>query len=161
MQMTGRSGHALFASIFLALSPAYMSRSVAGSYDNEAVAIFALVSSFYAYLRAINRGTSLASVLACVAYFYMVASWGGYVFVTNVIAVHALVLLLLQRTTLKHYVVYSVFHVVGTLFCLNIPFVNFQAVTSSEHMASHCVFFLIQVSVFSRWLTSFLPTSSG
>ena len=31
-----------------------MSRSVAGSYDNEAVAIFALVNTFYLWLKAVN-----------------------------------------------------------------------------------------------------------
>lgn len=123
-----------------------MSRSVAGSYDNEAVAIFALVFAFYAYVRALNRGTAVSALLASLAYFYMVASWGGYVFVTNTVAIHTLALLLLGRMTIKHYVVYSVFYILGTLLCLNIPFVNFQAVTSSEHMASHGVFFFMQVS---------------
>lgn len=122
-----------------------MSRSVAGSYDNEAVAIFALVFAFYAYVRSINRGTAVSALLASLAYFYMVASWGGYVFITNTIAIHSLALLLLNRITVKHYVVYSVFYILGTLLCLNIPFVNFQAITSSEHMASHGVFFFIQV----------------
>lgn len=31
--------------------PSYISRSVAGSYDNEAVAIFALIFTFYLYLK--------------------------------------------------------------------------------------------------------------
>jgi asparagine N-glycosylation enzyme membrane subunit Stt3 len=31
--------------------PSYISRSVAGSYDNEAVAIFALVFTFYLYVK--------------------------------------------------------------------------------------------------------------
>ena len=35
-------GAGLFAACFIAITPGYTSRSVAGSYDNEAVAIFAL-----------------------------------------------------------------------------------------------------------------------
>jgi dolichyl-diphosphooligosaccharide--protein glycosyltransferase len=31
--------------------PSYISRSVAGSYDNEAVAIFALIFTFYLYVK--------------------------------------------------------------------------------------------------------------
>lgn len=31
--------------------PSYISRSVAGSYDNEAVAIFALIFTFYLYIK--------------------------------------------------------------------------------------------------------------
>lgn len=35
-------GAGLFAACFIAISPGYTSRSVAGSYDNEGIAIFAL-----------------------------------------------------------------------------------------------------------------------
>lgn len=34
--------------------PSYISRSVAGSYDNEAVAIFALIFTFYLYIKVIE-----------------------------------------------------------------------------------------------------------
>lgn len=37
----------VFAAAFIAIAPGYISRSVAGSYDNEAVAIFALIFCFY------------------------------------------------------------------------------------------------------------------
>ena len=33
--------------------PSYISRSVAGSYDNEAVAIFALIFTFYLYIKVV------------------------------------------------------------------------------------------------------------
>lgn len=36
------TGAGLFAACFIAISPGYTSRSVAGSYDNEGIAIFAL-----------------------------------------------------------------------------------------------------------------------
>lgn len=36
------AGAGLFAACFIAISPGYTSRSVAGSYDNEGIAIFAL-----------------------------------------------------------------------------------------------------------------------
>lgn len=41
----------LAAAAFMAAVPSYISRSVAGSFDNEAVAIFALVFTFYAYVK--------------------------------------------------------------------------------------------------------------
>lgn len=34
--------------------PSYISRSVAGSYDNEAVAIFALIFTFYLYIKVLS-----------------------------------------------------------------------------------------------------------
>ena len=43
--------HTLVAATFFFQVPSYISRSVAGSYDNEAVAIFALIFTFYLYLK--------------------------------------------------------------------------------------------------------------
>src|SRR5689334_10965212 len=53
-EITKRSEPGLFAALFVAIVPSYMSRSVAGSYDNEGVAIFALVNTFYTFLKSVN-----------------------------------------------------------------------------------------------------------
>ena len=53
-EVTGRSDGGLLSALFIAIVPGYISRSVAGSYDNEAVAIFALITTFYFFLRAVN-----------------------------------------------------------------------------------------------------------
>lgn len=44
-------GAGLMAAALVGMVPSYISRSVAGSYDNESVAIFALVNVFYWFLR--------------------------------------------------------------------------------------------------------------
>ncbi len=44
----------LYSAVFMAVVPGYIQRSVAGSYDNEAVSIFALIFTFYLYVRAVN-----------------------------------------------------------------------------------------------------------
>ncbi len=72
-------GTGLFAAAFVAIVPGYISRSVAGSYDNEAVAIFALLLTFYLWVKAVKTGSMLWSAGAAVGYFYMVAAWGGYI----------------------------------------------------------------------------------
>jgi dolichyl-diphosphooligosaccharide--protein glycosyltransferase len=74
-----------------------MSRSVAGSYDNEGVAIFALVFSFYVFLKACNTGSILWSVFSSLSYFYMVASWGGYSFIINIIPIYVLFMLIIYK----------------------------------------------------------------
>lgn len=74
-----------------------MSRSVAGSYDNEAVAIFALVFTFYVFLKAVNTGSILWGSIAALALFYMVASWGGYAFIINIVPIFVLFLLITDR----------------------------------------------------------------
>lgn len=44
-------GAGLIAATLVAMVPSYISRSVAGSYDNEGVAIFALVNVFYTFIK--------------------------------------------------------------------------------------------------------------
>ncbi len=63
--------------------PRYISRSVAGSYDNEAIAIFLLMMTFYLWIKALKDGSALWGVATALFYFYLVAAWGGYVFITT------------------------------------------------------------------------------
>lgn len=44
-------GAGLLAAAAVGMVPSYISRSVAGSYDNEGVAIFALVNVFYLFVK--------------------------------------------------------------------------------------------------------------
>jgi asparagine N-glycosylation enzyme membrane subunit Stt3 len=45
------TGAGLAAAALIGMVPSYISRSVAGSYDNEGVAIFALVFTFYTFIK--------------------------------------------------------------------------------------------------------------
>jgi len=156
-ECTDYEGAGLFAALFIGISSSYMSRSIAGSYDNEAVAIFALIFTFYVFVKAAKTGSILWSVFAVVAYGYMVASWGGYVFITNTICCFVIFNFILGRVNEKHFVSFNVFYVLGTIFCLNIPFVGFAAVQSSEHMSSHGVFLAINSMFFAKFLREKLP----
>ena len=48
------------------------------------------------------------------------------------------------------------FYILGTLLAMQIPFVGFQALHSSEHMASHAVFILINFLNFFSWIRNFV-----
>ncbi|KAG7235480.1 hypothetical protein INR49_002615 [Caranx melampygus] len=76
-------GAGLLAACFIAIVPGYISRSVAGSFDNEGIAIFALQFTYYLW----------------------VSAWGGYVFIINLIPLHVFVLLLMQRFSRRVYIV--------------------------------------------------------
>lgn len=126
----------LLAALFIGITPGYISRSVAGSYDNEAISIFLLVYTFYWWIKALKTGSALYGAIAALFYFYMVSSWGGYVFIINMIPLHAFVLILMGRFSTRLYVSYSTFYVIGTLSSMQIPFVGFLPLRSSEHMAA-------------------------
>ena len=150
-----RSG--VVAAAFIAVVPGYISRSVAGSFDNEGIAIFALILTYYLWVKAVKTGSSLWAALAALAYFYMVSAWGGYVFIINLIPLHVLALLFSGRYSHRIYVAYSTFYVIGTLLSMQIPFVGFQPVQSAEHLAGLGVFGLLQLHGGVNWLRSLLP----
>lgn len=143
----GAHGAGLYAAAFVAVVPAYLSRSSAGAYDNESVAIPALVVTFALYLTALNTpgGSVLWATLSAAAYGYMVMAWGGYVFVTNLLALHCAVLVMCGRYSHRLYIAYSVWHVLGGLLAAQVPFVRNKTIGSSEHLAAHIAFGLVQV----------------
>ncbi|KAG8778141.1 oligosaccharyl transferase stt3 subunit [Ceratobasidium sp. 428] len=148
----------LLAAIFIGIAPGYISRSVAGSYDNEAIAIFLLMFTFYLWIRALKQGSAFFGTLAAIFYFYMVAAWGGYAFITNMIPLHALALIFMGRYSSRLYVGYSSWYAIGTLASMQVPFVGFQPVRTSEHMGALGVFGLLQLIAFSELVRSHLPT---
>lgn len=66
--------------------------------------------------------------------FFQVSSWGGYVFLINLIPLHVLTLMATGRFTHRIYVAYSILYCIGTILSMQISFVGFQPVQSSEHM---------------------------
>lgn len=96
-EATRRTNTSLLAAAFVGLVPSYISRSVGGSYDNEAVAIFALIFTFYLWVKSVNTGSLLVSACCALSYFYMVASWGGYVFIINIIPIYVVVMVIIRN----------------------------------------------------------------
>uniref|UniRef100_A0A914WPH7 Dolichyl-diphosphooligosaccharide--protein glycosyltransferase subunit STT3A n=1 Tax=Plectus sambesii TaxID=2011161 RepID=A0A914WPH7_9BILA len=147
-------GAGLVAASMIAIVPGYISRSVAGSYDNEAIAIFCMLFTYYLWIKAVKTGSIFWSALCSLAYFYMVSSWGGYVFLINLIPLHVLALIFSGRFSHRIYVAYSTVYVIGTILSMQIPFVGFGPVQSSEHMAAFGTFGLCQLCAFAGWLRS-------
>ncbi|XP_072963740.1 dolichyl-diphosphooligosaccharide--protein glycosyltransferase subunit STT3A [Typha angustifolia] len=139
------AGAGLTAAALLAMVPSYISRSVAGSYDNEAVAIFALIFTFYLYIKTLNTGSLFYATLNALSYFYMVCSWGGYTFIINLIPMHVLLCIVTGRYSSRLYIAYAPLVVLGTLLASLVPVVGFNAVMTSEHFASFLVFIIIHV----------------
>lgn len=149
-------GAGLFAASFIAIVPGYISRSVAGSYDNEGIAIFALQFTYFLWVRAVKTGSVFWSAAAALSYFYMVSAWGGYVFIINLIPLHVFVLLLMGRYSPRLLTSYSTFFILGLLFSMQIPFVGFQPIRTSEHMAALGVFLLLMAVAVLKHLQSVL-----
>ena len=151
-EVNGSRRTGLVAAALISIVPGYISRSVAGSFDNEGVAIFALLLAFYLFVKvclaalvfvhvafgwggahargqcrpgpsqstqmlwphartsnrraaqAINTGSIAWSAAAALGYFYMVSTWGGYIFIINLLPVYVFTLLACGRYTDRLYI---------------------------------------------------------
>ncbi|KAI6645644.1 Dolichyl-diphosphooligosaccharide--protein glycosyltransferase subunit STT3B [Oopsacas minuta] len=142
------TGAGLLAAACMSIVPGYISRSVAGSYDNEGIAIFALLFTYFLWLRSVKTGSVFWATSCAISYFYMVSAWGGYVFIINLIPLHTFVLILMGRFSVRLYVAYTTFFILGLIMSMQVPFVGFQPIRTSEHMAAAGVFALINAYAF-------------
>ncbi|XDT38500.1 Oligosaccharyl transferase STT3 subunit [Nakaseomyces glabratus] len=151
------SSAGLLAAVFMAIVPGYISRSVAGSYDNEAISITLLMITFMFWIKAQKTGSIMHATFAALFYFYMVSAWGGYVFITNLIPLHVFILILMGRYNSRLYTAYSTWYAIGTLASMQIPFVGFLPIRSNDHMAALGVFGFIQIVAFGDFVKARVP----
>ncbi|KAK2865484.1 oligosaccharyl transferase stt3 subunit [Arthroderma sp. PD_2] len=147
----------LLAAAFMGIAPGYISRSVAGSYDNEAIAIFLMVFTFFSWIKAVKNGSVMWGAVTALFYGYMVSAWGGYVFITNLIPLHVFVLICMGRYTSRLYISYTTWYALGTLASMQIPFVGFLPIRNSDHMAALGIFGLLQIVAFVEFLRAQVP----
>ena len=129
------------SALIMAIIPAHIMRSVGGGYDNESVAMSAMVLTFYAWTRALRTpGSWPIGLLAGIAYFNMVAAWGGFIFVGNMVSTHAFLLVLLGYYSPSLWKAYSLFFIVGTIGATQIPVVGMSPFKSIEQLGLLAVF---------------------
>lgn len=178
-EVTQRSGAGLLAAAFTAIVPSYISRyffvlfkykklfhillnyifysrSVSGSFDNEGIAIFALIFTFYLWVKSVHTGSMLWSCLCSISYYYMVSAWGGYVFIINIIPIYVVVMIFGGRYSSRLYIAYSIFYTFGSLMAMTVPFVGFNVINQAECAASHGVFIALQIYAFISYLIDFV-----
>jgi len=133
----------------MAIIPAHLMRSMGGEFDNEAVAMAAICCTFWLWVRCVRNPRSWpVSVFAGLSYVYMVAAWGGYIFVINMIGVHALMLVLLGRFNSGVHKAYTIFYVIGTYGAMQVPVVGWQPIRSLEQIGPLLVFFGYQLMAY-------------
>ena len=145
-ECSGDKNAAVVASLVMSIVPAHTMRSVAGGYDNESLAVTAMVLTFFAWCRALrDRKSWPIGALAGLAYVYMVAAWGGYTFVLNMVGLHAAVLVLVGKFDGATHKAYSLFWIVGTLGAIQFPVVGLAPIKSMEQLGPALVFLGYQV----------------
>jgi len=136
---------AVFTAFIMSIVPAHLLRSVAGGYDNESVATFAMEMTFWTWTLTVSSNslwqTRVLGIISGICYFYMVAAWGGYVFVINLIGIHTAFLFVFRKLSWEQlYWSYTSFYTCGTLLAMQVPVVNWQPIKSLEQMGPLLVF---------------------
>eukprot|EP01116_Phalansterium_solitarium_P013790 TRINITY_DN31202_c0_g1_i1.p1 TRINITY_DN31202_c0_g1~~TRINITY_DN31202_c0_g1_i1.p1 ORF type:complete len:724 (-),score=329.55 TRINITY_DN31202_c0_g1_i1:273-2444(-) len=137
------------AAALMAIVPAHMMRSVAGGFDNESVAVTAIVSTFYLWLRATRGEKSWPwAIPAAISYIYMVSAWGAYTFVINMVGLHGFALIATGRFSENVWRSYTIFYLIGTAGAVQFPIVGWQPLQSMEQLMPLGVFGLMQLCAF-------------
>jgi dolichyl-diphosphooligosaccharide--protein glycosyltransferase len=155
MECTGSWGAGGVAALIMSVVPAHVMRCHGGGFDNESIAIAAMCLTFYCWCRALRPDPKLTNgeatrdsvtwgVVSGFAYFYMVAAWGGYIFVINMVALHAGTLCVTGRYSSKLHRAYTLFYVIGTLGAIQIPVVGLSPLKSLEQISGLLAFIGIQ-----------------
>eukprot|EP01128_Nolandella_sp_AFSM9_P000167 TRINITY_DN102_c0_g1_i1.p1 TRINITY_DN102_c0_g1~~TRINITY_DN102_c0_g1_i1.p1 ORF type:complete len:723 (+),score=207.17 TRINITY_DN102_c0_g1_i1:32-2170(+) len=148
-EVSGSSTAAIASLGVMAIIPAHLMRSVGGGYDNESVAVAAIVGTFYLFARSLREGASaMWGVLTGLCYVYAVSAWGAYTFPLNMIGLSVFVALVAGHFSWKLYKAYSLFYVIGTLGAIQFPIVGMAPFRSMEQVMPLLVFFGLQLWAF-------------
>nr|CAB61569.1 hypothetical STT3 ortholog [Leishmania major] len=147
-EMSGNMAVASISSILFSVVPAHLMRSMAGEFDNECIAVAAMLLTFYCWVRSLRTRSSWPiGVLTGVAYGYMAAAWGGYIFVLNMVAMHAGISSMVDwaRNTYNPSLLraYTLFYVVGTAIAVCVPPVGMSPFKSLEQLGALLVLVFI------------------
>jgi len=104
--VSARTG--LFTAFFMSFSPAFLSRSTAGFFDNESIGILFTVLTLYFFIRAIKRGGTIASFLAGISLGMLIGSWGAYRYVLDLLPLAAFFLVLTRKLTYRLIKAYTI-----------------------------------------------------
>mmetsp|Transcript_3454 Transcript_3454/g.6448 ORF Transcript_3454/g.6448 Transcript_3454/m.6448 type:complete len:922 (+) Transcript_3454:71-2836(+) len=147
LEVTSSLTSAVFSTGIMGVVPAHLMRSIGGGYDNESIALTAMMLTFLFWVVSLRstRTSAPFGIASGLAYVYMVAAWGGYVFVLNMVGVHAGALILFGRFSKKLHIAYSLFYVIGTYGAIQIPVVGWTPLKSLEQLGPCGVFLGMQV----------------
>jgi len=148
-ELSGSSGAGVFAAMIMSIIPAHIMRSVAGGFDNEAIAVSAFCLVFLFWVRSIRTPRSWPYGILCgIAYAYAAAVWGGYIFINNLLALHACFLVVIGKYNYGLYRSYTLLYVIGTLGAMQVPPIGWAPLRAVEQMPSVLVFVTFQLMGF-------------
>jgi dolichyl-diphosphooligosaccharide--protein glycosyltransferase len=150
----------LIAAFLLAFCPAYISRTMAGFFDNEAFGVFLTVATFYFFIRSEKNGSITDGILAGISLGALSASWGAFTFAFGLIPLVAIALLLFNRYSHKLLLSYSLTMLIGLNIAVHVPRTGVGLITSFTGFLPVTVLVILFLYGLVQWTTPLLPNVS-
>ncbi|MBS7644109.1 hypothetical protein KEJ26_06015 [Candidatus Bathyarchaeota archaeon] len=149
----------LFAALFLALNPAYISRTYLGFYKHETIGVFAIVLASLLFTRSIDLKRSIISstiyfIAAGLTLGYLNVSWGAFYYAVDLIALFTLVLIALRRYSTRLLLSYCVVMVISLALATSVPRPGYSVLYSAGILPVYIVLVILCACELARHVTS-------
>ena len=105
----------LIAAFFLAFSPGHMQRTVIGFFDNETIGVFAVLLTFFFFIRAVKTGKLSEGIFAGLSIGYLALSWGGLTYAFSLLPLIVFIIILLDKYNPNILMAYTSTIIIGLL----------------------------------------------
>ena len=131
----------LVAAFFMAFSVGFMSRTMAGFFDNETIGVFATIMTLLYFLKAIRTGKISFSIIGGIFLGYLSFSWGGYLYTLLLIPLIVVIIILTNKYTVNVLIAYA--GVIGTSYLVSSLFISYVHNDLVSDMVTGSVFLFI------------------
>jgi len=145
----------LFFSLFLALNPAFISRTSLGFFDTETTGLFSMLLAFLLYLRSLQpekpRLIKLGyAVAGGFALGYFAASWGAARYIFGLIPLYTFILFIFKKYSKDLLISYGAMMGVGLFLAMLVPKLGFTYLTEPQNLIAIGVFLLLTLVEVTR-----------
>ncbi|MBD3189292.1 MAG: hypothetical protein GF308_01540 [Candidatus Heimdallarchaeota archaeon] len=122
----------VIAAFFLSMSIGFMSRSIAGFFDNECIGIFLMFLTFYFFIKGYTKDSIVNSIFAGLSLGALSLTWGAYRYGYELLALYALLMIVLRKYSRRLFMSYSITISLGVLVSTLMPRNGIEFVFDAE-----------------------------
>jgi dolichyl-diphosphooligosaccharide--protein glycosyltransferase len=131
----------LLAAFLMAVSPAFIARTMIGHFDTETIGVFGMVATSLFFLRSLKKERPLLHRLACSALAglslgYVIISWGAEKYLVGLLALFVIVAMLTNTYDRNYIASYSLTLGVGYLITAVFPHPGVESILSIENLVA-------------------------
>ena len=149
----------ILAALFLSISPGHLQRTVVGFFDHESLGILFLVLTLYFYARSLRTGSLGATIFAGISLGILSGSWGAATYVFNLLAIHALTMLLLRKHSDRLFLSYGGSILIGFFIMILVPHNGPRSLLQTDSLSTLGVLGLVALAEVYRYINTFYDTT--